>query len=147
NALDNDFRALQTEHDALRRDYDLLTAAEISAGDVEQMLFDLINQERIAGGRAELAWGKNLYSYAISNSRNMAANQSHEQSSYASWQDVHWAAGYRTADDLVNATMIIWQNSPQYQQNILNAVPTYGAVAVYQSGDIFYITYMSSQFQ
>lgn len=154
--LESNYQTLQAEQQKLTQDYNqlkqndgALVSANISinAGDVEQLLFNMINQERTQNGLKELAWGRNLYDYAIQNNHNMAANQSHERSSYTSWQAVSWATGYRTSADMAGAVMTIWKNELQYQQNFFNVVAVYGAVAVYQSGDIYYVTFIASQFQ
>jgi uncharacterized protein YkwD len=152
-ALENNFQVLTAEqeklrqdYDLLKHDYDLLTTTNISTGDVEQAIFSLINQERSRNGLGELAWGKNLYLYAIANDQNMADSRSEEYSTYASWQDIYWATGYPSVGDITDATMTIWKNRDKFQANFLNVIPGYGAVAVYQSGDIYYITYIASQF-
>lgn len=147
STLERDFKALQAELEVLRQPSENVTTPAINTGDVEQKLFTLINQERKSHGLAEFMWGKNLYWYATTNGQNMAANKSQEHSSYASWQEVFRATGYRSGEDMASAAMVVWKNRSQYQQNFLNTVPTYGAVGVYQSGDIFYITYIASQFQ
>jgi hypothetical protein len=146
DAREIDYETLRAQYETLKKDYARLTADNISTDDIEQAIFDLINRERSLNGLAELAWGKNLYLIADTNNQVMTESKSRTPSSYASWQDVHWATGYRTVGDIALATLTIWQNGLQYQQNFLNAVAAYGAVAVYQSGDIYYITYIASQF-
>jgi len=137
---------LNSKYEELSKKYEEVTAepAEISEKDIEQALFELINQARRDNGITELIWGDNIYKWAMGNSRTMATSKRREYSSYASWQDIHWATGYGTANKTANATFIIWQGSLQYERNILNNVATYGAVAVLKSGEIYYITYIAS---
>ena len=146
--LSAEYEELNNKYEELSKQYDILTEepAEINEEDVEQAVFKLVNQERKDNGLNELIWGGNLYKWAMANSRNMATNKRYEYSDYASWQEVHWAAGYSTTDEIANGALIIWKNGLQYERNIINKVATYGAVAVYKSGEIFYITYIASPF-
>jgi len=157
-ALENSFQMLQGEQQKLQQDYeglkqqyDAITSANISTsistGDVEQMLFNMINQERVQRGIKELAWGRNLYVEATTNDQNMASSKTLKGSSYSSWQAYWWATGYQSSEDMANATMTVWKNQALYEPNFFNVVAAYGAVAVYQSGDIYYITFIASQFQ
>lgn len=155
DAVKSDFETMQAEYEALSEQYENMVkkaaeaeaATEFDEEDVEQAIFELINQERIDNGIDELLWGKNIYKWAKENSRNMATTKRREYSSYASWQDIYWAAGHSTADRMANAAFIVWKDSLQYERNFLNKVATYGAVGVYKSGEIYYITYIASPFR
>jgi len=159
--LKSEFTAMQAEYEELGADYDELNAryeelgkqaetvevAEVIEADVEQALFQLVNQERIDNGLSELAWGKYLYKTAIANSRNMATDQQLEYPSRAAGKEVYRAAGYSTADEMASATFIIWKGTRSFAANFLITGARYGAVGVYKSGDIFNITFMADYYQ
>jgi len=147
--LSNQYEELNNKYEELSEQYDALIVetAEINEEDVEQAIFQLINQERINNGIDELIWGKNIYKWAKENSRNMAINKRYEYSGYASWQEICWMAGHSTTDRMANAAFIIWKDSLKYEQNIINKVAIYGTVGVYKSGEIYYITYIASPFR
>ena len=160
--VSGDFEAIQAEYEDLSAEYEELNkqfeelseqlgavtegTAEISKEDVEQAVFNLVNQERATSGLEELTWGENLYKWASTNSRNMATNKRIEYSEYVGWQDVYRATGYSTADEIASAALVIWKETQQYERNFLNTGADYGAVGVYKSGEIFYITFMADYF-
>ncbi len=150
-----DYEALSDEYDEMSEQYEILmkeaaeaeAAAEFSKEDVEQAIFKLINQERIDNGVTELEWGVNIYKWAKENSLNMATYKRYEYSSYASWQEILWAAGHNSAESIANAAMIVWRDSLQYERNMINTVAIYGAVGIYESAGIYYITFITSPFR
>lgn len=143
------YEGLLTEYDVLRAQYDVVTGepAVITGEAVEQALFNLVNKDRIDNGLDEQLWGPNVYKWAIENSRNMATNGRIEYSSYASWQEVEWATGYDTTEETAEAVMTMWRNTRTYERTFLNINATYGAIAVYKSDEIYYITYIASNFR
>ena len=164
-SLNNSFEELQKQYDArnaeiqkLKTDYDdLNTKYEqlkepddvpdmvFNEEEIEQAIFTLINQERINNGIDALLWGKNLHGWARGNSYEMADTLRTKYSEWASWQEIFWAAGYDTTEAMSQAAILIWRTNPyRYDQNIVNTGAKYGAVGVYHSGDIYYITYMAS---
>jgi len=154
--IKSQYETMQTQYEMIQKQYEDLTEQfnaatgippAFSVEDVEQALFGLINQERRANSLDELSWGDNLYWRASANSQDMATNKKLGYSSYQSWQEVFWATGYGTADEVANAALNIWRNGYNYGQTVLNSVPPYGAVGVYKWGEIFYITYIASHFQ
>ena len=144
-----EYEELSTEYEELSKQYDILIEepAEINEEDVEQALFKLINQERKNNGLNELMWGKYLYKKAIANSRNMATNKQLEYPDRPSGKEVYWATGHSTTDGIANATLIILKNKAKYELNFLTVGFRYGAVAVYKSGEIFYITCMADYYE
>lgn len=136
---------LDTKYDELSSQYNVLVegTANTSEEDVEQAVFELINQARRDNGLDELEWNHSLYLWAKSHSRDMAARKRVELSDYDVWQDVWRATGYSTVDRLTSATLAIWKDSVNYERTLLVKGATVGAVAVYKSGDIFYITYFA----
>lgn len=156
DAVRDEYETLQAQHEYLLAEYDVLRAqydivteepALITEEDVEQALFNLVNKDRIDNGLDEQLWGKYLYKWAIANSRDMATNKRIEYSDYASWQEVEWATGYDTTDEMAEAVMTMWENTRNYERYFLNINATYGAVAVYKSEEIYYITYIASNFR
>jgi hypothetical protein len=120
---------------------------EINEEDVEQAVFKLINQERTNNGLDELMWGDNIYKWAIANSRSMATNKRLEYIEYIGWQEIFWATGYGTPDRIAQSALTVWKNRQQYERYFLSAGAKYGAVAVYKSGEIFYITYVADYYK
>jgi len=146
--LSTEYQELNNKYDELSKQYDVVTEepAEINEEDIEQAAFNLVNKERKDNGLDELMWGKYLYKSAIANSRNMAIRKRLEYPEFG-WQEVFWATGYSTADGIADAALTVWKNRLKYETNFLNKATKYCAVAVYKSGDIFYITYLADYFQ
>jgi len=141
--------ALQAEYDRLQALYDQATspAGEVLEEDIEQALFALINQERTSNGQAALLWGNNLSLHASTNNLAMVEKKEYQYHEMHAVQEVYWATGYDTADEIAAATMEIWKNySSRYRQNILNVFAVYGAVDAHKSGDIYYITYIADAY-
>jgi len=145
--LSTEYEELNKQYEALSKQYDIIIeGTEINEEDIEQAVFKLVNQERKNNGLDELMWGVNLYKSAIANSRYMATKKRFEYPEYG-WQEVFWATKYTTTDRIANAALTVWKNHLLYETNFLNKVTKYGAVAVYKSGEIFYITYVADYFQ
>ena len=147
--LSTEYEELDNKYEELSKQYDIIMegTAEINEKDVEQAVFKLVNQERENNGLNELLWGANLYKWAMSNSRSMAINKRLQYTELFSWQEVFWATGYSTLDRLANAALTIWKDGKQYERNFLSKGANYGAIAVYKSGEIFYITYIADFFE
>ena len=147
----NTIAVLQNENAQLRAQLDepVVPLPEITVENVEQALFDHINQVRADADLSILQWGKNLSTFAQTNNRVMMVSKVLEQyeEHWVPYQLAFIATGYDTVDALVSATMKIWQNRTlQYQDNILADDAIYGVVRVERSGDIFYITFMASNY-
>ena len=150
--LNQEHSELRTKYDELNTKYNELSAkydvvmqgtAGIKEEDVEQAIFRLINQERRKNGLNLLEWTDSIYMWAKEHSDDMATKKRLEYSEYSYSQDVFRAAGYSTIDRIAEATLMIWEESLQYERNFLNEHTSYGAVAVTKSGEIFYITYFA----
>ena len=150
-AKDNQITDLMAEYDSLKAQYDILVGAEseITEDNIEQALFDLINQERKSHGLNELLAGTNLASWSLTNSQKMSVSKQIEYYDIyqVPFQRVYIAAGYSSLDRVINAAMTIWKSHVlSYEENILNKDAVYGAVGVVKLGDIYYITFMASDF-
>ncbi len=154
----NEIQAIQAEYDELnkefeelKRQYDIIVqgTAVFSEEEIDQAIFELINQERKNNDVDELAWGINLYKVAKQNSREMAEQGEYQYStSGAVWQEVFMAAKYGTIDQIANGALITWKNNDyRYRYNIINPQSIYGAVATYKLGEVYYITYVASIFR
>jgi uncharacterized protein YkwD len=151
--LQKQYDALKSEYDTLKTNYEELskqssatteeTPEIITEENAEQAIFELINLERKNNGLNELVWGENLYKAANSNNRNMATNQRLEEPEAGSYQEAIWTTGYDTTQGMAEAVLTIWKNNYRYKTEFLNSSMTHGAVAVYKSGEIFYITYIA----
>ena len=149
NSLKADYEKLNSEYQDLRASYKAITEAPDTAyseQDVEQQIFQAVNEARTNNGLDELEWGTNLYKWAQANSRDMAAKKELVYSDYGGFQSLYRAAGYDTVENISEAVMTIWESSDQYDRNFLNSGTPYGAVAVYKSGEIYYITYIADYF-
>ncbi len=146
--LSHRYEELNNKYEELSEQFAILTKepAEINEEDVEQAIFELINQERGDNGIDELMWGKYRYKDAITHSRYMATTKRLEYPEFG-WQEIFWATGYSTADEMANAALTVWKNRLAYERAFLNKVTYYGAVAVYKSGEVFYITYLADYFE
>jgi uncharacterized protein YkwD len=141
-----EYDQLNQEFEDLKEQYDILQGnAVFSEEEIDQAIFDLINQERSDNGLEELEWGIYIYGWARQNSVAMAQTGDLKYSSWLSVQAVLITAGQATLDGLVNGVMAVWkQQTHEFSPKILNASVKYGAVATYKSGDVYYITYVAS---
>jgi uncharacterized protein YkwD len=147
----NELAECTYNYDVLKAQYDALMGpvVVINEENIEQALFDLINQVRVASGLNGLQIGPNLEDWALENSQNMAYSKEYEvyTAHYVPFQRVFWATGYSSLDRLVNAALVTWQSHELfYQENVLNEDAVYGAVRVVKSGEIYYITFMASNY-
>jgi len=147
----NELAECAYDYDVLKAQYDAMIGAAMAINEenIEQALFDLINQVRVANGLNELQIGINLNNWALVNSQNMVVSKQLEQytTHAVPFQRAFIATGYSSLDRIVNAAMTIWQSHIiSYEDNILAEDAAYGAVRVVKSGDIYYITFLASQF-
>jgi uncharacterized protein YkwD len=138
-------------YDVLKAQYDALVGAtlEVNEENIEQALFDLINQVRIAHGLAGLQISTDLEEWALVNCQSMVVSKQLEvyTTHAVPFQRAFIATGYSSLDRLVNAALTIWQSHIlSYDANILAEDARYGAVKVIKSGEIYYITFLASQF-
>jgi uncharacterized protein YkwD len=139
------YEELLTQCEESKEQYEAITegTVEITEEDVEQSIFKLINQERKDNGLNELIWQDGLYSCARSNNLKMAETKDLQNPECPSFNQVFWFLGYGTAEQIANTALTTWKNNLySYTQNILSK-SAYGAVAVYRSEDILYITYVA----
>lgn len=140
---------LQQQLDQLSTPTPTPTALPLTADNVETALWNRINDERAAVGLAKLLPGSNLEQYAAANVNEMA--QLHHTTTYTGAsvgnQAANMAVGYLGVNELVDATISYWKISPAWFTSIfLSPATVYGAVGVLQSGDIFYISFMASDY-
>ncbi|MGD1118833.1 MAG: hypothetical protein ABR886_05035 [Dehalococcoidales bacterium] len=139
---------LQTKYQALKaaQDQAAQQAAALSSDNIAAALLAAINRARADKGLAVLAQGTNLPLTAAENSLKMAQNRD-IVSVYSPYQEEFIATGYSSVDSLVNAAFTIWKsNDYWYQLNILPELARFGTVQVYELDDIYYITYLASNF-
>jgi TolA-binding protein len=143
----NELAILEAKYEELEAAYKALTAPPevITEDKVEQALFFLINQDRVNHGLSELAWGKNMAGLAEQNSRRMEELGRYEYSEWAYMQEIFWAVGYSTVDEVANAAMRVWQsNQYRYEHGLLSKAISYCAIGAYKSKGIIYLTFMAS---
>ncbi|MFH1382231.1 MAG: CAP domain-containing protein [Chloroflexota bacterium] len=139
--LNDKFADLQSKYDAM-----ISGTTALKEDEIDQTIFAIINAERRKAGVPELQWGVNLYGLALQNSKEMAALGKYHYSSLGGvYQNVFWAIRYGTVEQVANAALITWTvNVYDYENVLINDLNTYGAVGTYKSGEIYYITFMSS---
>jgi hypothetical protein len=144
----NKIKTMEAQYAELKQQYDeLAQPGEITEGDIEQILFELINQARTNNGKDALSWGPNLFKVAQTNNRHMIDSKIYEYPQSYAIIEVFWATGYDTAEEIANAALVVWKNNPsRYQNNLLNNVATYGAVDANISGEIAYITFVAATY-
>ena len=136
-------------YEELEAKYAELTAPPevITETKVEQLLFDLINEDRVMHGLTEVEWGKNLFGLAEQNSRRMEELGRYEYSEWAYMQEIFWAVGYSTVEEVANAALTVWRsNQYRYEHGLLSKAIKYCAIGAYKSKNIIYITFMASDF-
>jgi len=144
-ALQSKYEELSTEYEELSKRYEAVTdgVEAIVEEDIEQALLELINEDRVENGIDILLWKDSLHKLAKDNSIDMATYKDlrYPESSYE-WREVYWATGYNSAAEIAEATYLIWKNRDIYAKYFLWDYLEFGAVGVYKSGRIFYITYI-----
>lgn len=152
NELDDEYNDLTARYNELNSKYNELNAnynelikepEAITEENLEQVIFDLINQERAEAGVPPIQWHDGLHWYAKKHSMFMADRRMLEYSGESYYQEIFRGAGYKTTEDMTNAAMLIWKHGIQYERNFLKEDANNGAVGVVKSGDVFYVTYYS----
>lgn len=121
----------------------------LTAGNVKDAIWDRINLERVQGFVPQLQLGKNIQSWVDQHvlQMQMANKITIYTDAQVGTQAAMQAIGYQTIEELVNATFTYWKLSSQwFEDQILAPEARYGAVAVAQAGNIFYISFMSYNF-
>lgn len=126
-------------------------------GQVEQSIFNLVNEERSKAGLPLLTYNSTMEKYARIKSKDMGDNNyfSHEDLrgnlitaqmsadgvNYNSWgENIAYIGGSFNSSDLANQFMNNWMNSPGHKANILSSDFTSIGVGVYKIGDKVYAT-------
>ena len=149
-ALQSKYEELSTEYEELSKRYEAVTdgVEAIVEEDIEQALFELINEARVENGKNILPWREALHERARENSIYLAMNKGLIYPEYdREWREVYWAEGYNSVDEIAEVTFLTWKNRFEYEKNFLWTYLDYGAVGVYKSGDIYYITYLGDHIQ
>lgn len=147
-SLEAQYLDLSAEYEALQETLAELSEPEIITEEqIENEILELINQDRVAAGVTEFIFGKTLYSQAKQNSLHMAESGKIETNPAVFYQEVYRAVGYDSVNTIVMGTLLTWKITEyRYEHGALLAYNKYGAVGVYQSGDIFYITLMAGPY-
>jgi uncharacterized protein YkwD len=145
NNLNTRYNELNSKYNELNVNYNELIKEpeEITEENLEQVIFDLINQERAEAGVPPIQWHDGLHWYAKKHSMFMADRRMLEYSGESYYQEIFRGAGYKTTEDMASAAMLIWKHGIQYETNFLKADANNGAVGVVKSGEVYYITYYS----
>ena len=148
-AADAKYNELNAAYTDLQKKYQAAIAppAPLTVDSVEQAIFQLVNQERTGRSLPPLQWGNVLHGQAQQNSAHMAETGKFEYSEYSYFQQLFMAAAYSNVDALAKGALLIWKNNQyQFEHGILSTAFKYCSVGAYKSGDVFYITFMASDF-
>lgn len=124
---------------------------------IEQMIFNKVNEERAKAGVAPLSYNNTMQKYARIKSEDMGVKKyfSHEDPngqlitakmkadgvSYNSWgENIAYLSGYSGDANIANQFMTNWMNSSGHRANILSSNFTSMGVGVYKVGDTYYAT-------
>jgi hypothetical protein len=124
------------------------TPAPVTEAAVETAILNLANQERAKAGVPAALKGVNLYNDAINNSRAMSLAGKLMTDPDVLYQQVFMAAGNNSAEEIARGALTIWKlDQYNFQHGVLLAENKYAAAAAVKSGDIFYITFLTSSYQ
>lgn len=127
-----------------------------SLENVEQLIFQKVNEERKKAGVSPLKYNYTMQKFARDKSKDMGVNNyfSHEDLkgklesdyikaagvSYSAWgENIAYLDGY-SENVLANTFMTNWMNSPGHRANILSTNFTSIGVGVYKIGNKYYAT-------
>lgn len=124
---------------------------------IEQMIFNKVNEERAKAGVAPLSYNNTMQKYARIKSEDMGVRKyfAHEDPngqlitakmkadgvSYNAWgENIAYLSGYSGDANLANQFMTNWMNSSGHRANILSSNFTSIGVGVYKIGNTYYAT-------
>ncbi|MEA5270478.1 CAP domain-containing protein [Clostridium perfringens] len=124
---------------------------------IEQMIFNKVNEERAKAGVAPLSYSNTMQKYARIKSEDMGLRKyfSHEDPngqlitakmkadgvSYNAWgENIAYLGGYSGDSNIANKFMTNWMNSSGHRANILSPNFTSIGVGVYKIGNTYYAT-------
>ena len=124
---------------------------------IEQMIFNKVNEERAKAGVAPLSYSNTMQKYARIKSEDMGVRKyfSHEDPngqlitakmkadgvSYNAWgENIAYLSGYSGDSNIANQFMTNWMNSSGHRANILSPNFTSIGVGVYKIGNTYYAT-------
>jgi uncharacterized protein YkwD len=144
--LEAQYTELNTKYEELQEILAEQTQPEtITTEQIENEIFRLLNEARVEAGVPEFIWGNTMYNAAKQNSRKMAETGKVTTTSLVAYVETFWAIHYETVDKIARAALLSWQaNQYRFEHGALLVSNEYGAIGVYESGPIFYITFMAS---
>lgn len=124
---------------------------------IEQMIFNKVNEERAKAGVAPLSYNNTMQKYARIKSEDMGVKKyfSHEDPngqlitakmkadgvSYNAWgENIAYLSGYSGDANIANQFMTNWMNSSGHRANILSPDFTSIGIGVYKVGNTYYAT-------
>lgn len=124
---------------------------------VEQLIFNKVNEERAKAGVPALSYNSTMETYARIKSKDMGvknyfdhvnpegelitAQMARDGVSYNAWgENIAYIGGVSDATELANQFMTNWMNSQGHRENILSTNFTSIGVGVYKSGNKYYAT-------
>ncbi|GAB6168657.1 CAP domain-containing protein [Clostridium carnis] len=125
--------------------------------EIEQIIFQKVNQERAAAGLSALSYNGTMEHYARIKSKDMGdrgyfdhanpegqmitAQMKADGVSYSAWgENIAYIQGVNGNANLANQFMTNWMNSPGHRANILSGNFSSIGVGVYKVGNTYYAT-------
>lgn len=124
---------------------------------VEQLIFNKVNEERVKSGVLALSYNSTMETYARIKSKDMGdknyfdhkdlngelitAQMARDGVSYSAWgENIAYIGGVSDATALANQFMTNWMNSQGHRENILSTNFSSIGVGVYKLGNRYYAT-------
>jgi hypothetical protein len=147
-SLETQYADLNTKYSNLLKTIATTTTPvkeELTEAKVEDEIFRLLNEERLNAGVPEFVFGKNLYTLARLNSRNMARIGKFDYDVSVYYQEVFWGINYETIDAIATAALKTWMlNQYRFNSGALLNTNKYGAVGAYYEDGVFFVTFMAA---
>lgn len=147
-SLEAQYTELNTQYEELQQTLEeQAQPVTITTEQIENEIFRLLNEERVKFGVPEFIWGNTMYNAAKRNSSSMAETGRVTTSGLVLYEETFWAIYYDSVDEIAQAALLTWQaNQYRFEHGALVPSNEYGAIGVYESGPVFYITFMASAY-
>lgn len=136
---------------------DVPSSSGVFMGEVEQIIFQRVNEERAKAGVAPLSYNSTMELYGRIKSQDMGdrdyfdhknpegelitAQMQRDGVSYSAWgENIAYRSGITTATEVANSFMTNWMNSTGHRENILSNNFSGIGVGVYNDNGTIYAT-------
>lgn len=109
---------------------------------LEVNLWNLINQYRYEKHRDPLQWSLDQHITARQHSEYMANTGHFEHSNLSYYENIFMATGY-SLDNIPEATLKAWQESPKHNENLLDPDIAICGIGIAQTDSTIYVTFLA----